>query len=60
MYTYNIYGYHIYIPKAAHQCDVKGNSNITTTEIKGLVHFQNIHYCLTHEEILFFGQIIST
>ena len=51
---------YIYTPKAAHQCDVKGNSNITAiAKIKGLVHFRNIYYCFTHEEILMFGQIIS-
>lgn len=32
-HVYNIW-YHMYIPKAAHQCDVKGNSNITAKERK--------------------------
>lgn len=49
------------IPKAAHQCDVRGNSNITAIEKKGVVHFQITHFCsLSHEETLLFGQIIST
>lgn len=38
IYVYNIYLYlislYIYIPKAAHQCDVKGNSSITAIEKK--------------------------
>lgn len=59
-YVYNIYRYHAYIPKAAHQCDVRGNSNISEKEKKRVYSFLKYVLFFTHEEILLFGQIIST
>lgn len=58
---YNIYVYliSIYIPKAAHQCDVKGNSNITAIEKKKAVFIFEIHIIVLLMKKHLFGQIIS-
>ena len=44
IYVYNIYliSLSIYIPKAAHQCDVKGNSSITAIEKKKALFISEI------------------